>query len=215
MWITLLVMAFAISLEPFRIGMSVLMLNRPRPMLQLLAFLGGGFAMGMTVGLVVLFVLRRRVVGSTYITLPKVQILSGVLAVLLAAALAVKTSGGSSPGRLSVRARQLLMDGRSLWVSGVAGMGLALPSFDYLSVLAVILASGAAATQQVGALLLFHIVAFALVEIPLIAYALAPKTTRTWMGALNEWIRARRRIEVATVLGGVGCVLLAVGVASL
>lgn len=211
MWITLLVMAVAISLEPFRIGMSVLMLNRPRPMLQLLAFLGGGFAMGMTVGLVILFVLRRRLLGTSYITLPKVQILSGVLAVLLATALAVRTGG---PGKLSTRARQLL-DGRSLWVSGVAGMGLALPSFDYLSVLAVILASGAAATQQVGALLLFHVVAFALVEIPLVAYALAPRTTRAWMAVLNEWLRARRRIEVATALGGVGCVLLAVGITSL
>jgi hypothetical protein len=29
MWITILVMAVAVSLEPFRIGMTVLMLNRP------------------------------------------------------------------------------------------------------------------------------------------------------------------------------------------
>ena len=32
-------MAVAVSVEPFRIGMTVLMLNRPQPMLQLLAFL--------------------------------------------------------------------------------------------------------------------------------------------------------------------------------
>jgi len=38
MWFTILVMAVAVSLEPFRIGMTVLMLNRPRPMLQLLVF---------------------------------------------------------------------------------------------------------------------------------------------------------------------------------
>lgn len=31
MWITILVMAVAVSLEPFRIGMTVLMLSRPRP----------------------------------------------------------------------------------------------------------------------------------------------------------------------------------------
>ena len=55
MWFTLLLMAVAVSLEPFRIGMSVLMLNRPRPHLQLTAFLCGGFAMGLTVGVVVLF----------------------------------------------------------------------------------------------------------------------------------------------------------------
>ncbi|HEX7826488.1 MAG TPA: GAP family protein, partial [Mycobacterium sp.] len=53
MWITILVMALAVSLEPFRIGMTVLMLNRPQPMLQLLAFLCGGFFMGTTVGLIV------------------------------------------------------------------------------------------------------------------------------------------------------------------
>ena len=56
MWITLLAMAVAVSLEPFRIGMTVLMVNRPRPGLQLLAFLAGGFAMGVTVGLIVLFI---------------------------------------------------------------------------------------------------------------------------------------------------------------
>ena len=41
MWFTLLTMAVAVSLEPFRIGMTILMLNRPRPLLQLLAFLAG------------------------------------------------------------------------------------------------------------------------------------------------------------------------------
>ena len=76
MWITLLVMAVAVSLEPFRIGMTVLMLNRPGPALQLLAFLAGGFAMGTAVGLVVLFVLRHTLSDAAHFTLPKVQIVS-------------------------------------------------------------------------------------------------------------------------------------------
>lgn len=66
-------MAIAVSLEPFRIGMTVLMINRPRPLLQLSAFLAGGFAMGTAVGVVVLFVLRPAL-GSAHFTLPKVQI---------------------------------------------------------------------------------------------------------------------------------------------
>lgn len=48
MWITLLVMALP-SAEPFRLGMTVLMLNRPRPQLQLLAFLWW-VVVGTTVG---------------------------------------------------------------------------------------------------------------------------------------------------------------------
>ena len=209
MLITILVMAIAVSLEPFRIGMTALMLNRPRPMLQLLAFLCGGFAMGMTVGVVVLFVLRRRLPGSAYFTLPMVQIFIGVLA-LLAAVLVMKRSPAAGPGKLAARA-QRLVTGRSLWVAGVAGLGIALPSIDYLAALAVILASGAAALTQVGALLVFNFVAFALVEVPLLAYLLAPRSTRASMEALHDWIRSRRRIEVATLLAGVGCVLLIVG----
>ncbi|MDD4867693.1 MAG: GAP family protein [Mycobacterium sp.] len=211
MLITILVMAVAVSLEPFRIGMTMLMLNRPRPLLQLLAFLSGGFAMGMTVGVTVLFVFRRILVGSTFFTLPRVQVLIGLLALLVAAVLAVRVAiGRSGFGRPSTRAHRLL-HGRSLWVAGMAGLGIALPSVDYLAALTVILASGAAAATQVGALLMFNVVAFASVEIPLLAYLLAPRVTRVSVAALHDWIRSRRRLEVAALLSVVGGALLLAG----
>lgn len=225
MWIPILVMALAVSLEPFRVAMTVLMVNRPRPVLQLLAFLSGGFAMGMTVGLVVVFVLRRRLIASTHLTLPRVQILIGVLALLAAAVLAMRVAvvrvgrsreelaeRGSVFEKLPMRLRRLLQ-GRSLWIAGAAGLAIALPSVDYLAALAVILASGAAAMTQVAALLLFNVTAFALVEISLIAYLLAPARTQRSLTALNNWIAARRRLEVAALLVGVGCVLLVLGIA--
>lgn len=211
MWITVLVMAIAVSLEPFRIGMTVLMLNRPRPILQLFAFLTGGFAMAATVGLVVLFLFRPALLGSAHVTLPNVQIVIGVLALLMAALLAM---GVTPAPKLPTQARRLAY-GPSLWVAGVAGLGIALPSVDYLAVLAVIVASRAAATTQLGALLMFNVVAFALVELPLVAYLVAPDKTRARMAALNDWIRSRRRPEVAALLAGVGCVLLVAGIAGL
>jgi Sap, sulfolipid-1-addressing protein len=156
MWIApLLVMAAAVSLEPFRIGMTVLMLNRPRPLLQLLTFLTGGFLMGITVGAMVLFVLRPAL-GSAYFTLPRMQMV-------------------------------------------------------YLAALTLIVASGAAAATQVGALLLFNVVAFGLVEIPLISYLAAPDHTRAALSALHDLLRTRRRHEVAALLATVGCVLLVAG----
>lgn len=228
MWIPILVMALAVSLEPFRIGMTVLMLNRPRPMLQLLAFLCGGFAMGISVGLVVIFVFRRRLVDSAHLTLPTVQVLIGGLAVAVAAVLAIRLAAdhfrrGRPPAgdvveretwarKLQMWLRQLLT-GRQLWVAGLAGLGIALPSVDYLAALAVILASGAAAADQVGALLLYNIVAFALVEVSLLAYLLAPGTTRRSLTALNTWVGSRRRVEVAALLLVVGLVLIGAGIA--
>jgi hypothetical protein len=214
MLVTVLVMALAVSVEPFRIGMTVLMLNRPRPALQLLAFLCGGFAMGMAVGLVVLFVFRRKLLGSSHFTLPNVQILIGLLALLVAVVVAVPGRWDLHPTGLARPAHQLL-SGPSLMVAGVSGLGIALPSVDYLAALAVILASGTAAMTQVAVLLMFNVVAFALVEIPLLAYLLAPKATVRWVAALHNWIRSRRRVEVAILLVAVGCVFLTVGMAGL
>jgi hypothetical protein len=210
--LTVLLMALAVSFEPFRIGMTVLMLNRPRPALQLLAFLLGGFAMGTSVGLVVLFVFRRILLSSSYFTLPRVQLLIGLLFLMVAVAVATDV-----PRRLSVRPAafatqaQRLTRGDSLLVAGIAGLSIALPSVDYLAALAVILASGAAALTQVSALLMFNVVAFGLVEIPLLAYVLAPEKTTASMAALHTWIRSRRRHEVALLLAAIGGVFLAIG----
>lgn len=227
--VTIGVMALAVSLEPFRIGMTVMMLNRPRPMLQLLAFLSGGFAMGTAVGLAVLFVLRRVVPGSTYFTLPRVQIGIGTLALVAATALAARAMANRRPGRdpgpppderaaltlagpdrLTAWTTRLRNE-RSLWVAAVAGLGIALPSVDYLAALAAILASDTAVVMQVSALVMFNVIAFAFVEIPVIAYLVAPEATRAAMTALQEWIRSRRDTEVVALLTVVGGVLLTVG----
>jgi Sap, sulfolipid-1-addressing protein len=225
MWFTLLVMAAAVSLEPFRVGMTVLLINRPQPLLQLLAFLTGGFAMGTAVGVVALFLLRPAL-GSPHITLPRVQLAVG--AVLLASAAVVATGvfqrmGGKRGNRgragrmfepLKTRIRQLV-DGRPLWAAGVAGLGMALPSFEYFGALALIIASGAAAAVQLGALMFFNVVAFGFVEIPLLCYLVAPDRTRATLSALQDWLKARQRRAVTVLLAVVGCVLLGAGLSGL
>lgn len=207
MWITLLVMALAVSLEPFRVGMTVLMLNRPRPRLQLAAFLCGGFLMGLSLGAIVLFAVESQLPKSAHFTLPTVQIVIGVLALLAAVFLAATTGRPRTPPVWMVR----LLEDNSLWVAGVAGLGIALPSLDYLAALAVIAAGSATAATRISALVMFNVVAFTLVEIPLLAYLLAPERTHAAMTALHHWIRARRRREVAALLATVGAVLVAAG----
>lgn len=222
MWITLLAMAVAVSLEPFRVGMTVVMINRPQPHRQLLAFLGGGFVMGTVVGVIALFVLRPAL-GSADFTLPMVQIVVGAVVLVNAALVATgvwgrgrESIGRAEPrlGPLATRARQVL-GGHSLWTAGVAGLGIALPSVDYLAALALIVASGAATAVQFGALMAFNVVAFALVEIPLLCYLVAPDRTRATLSALYEWLRSQGRRGVALLLAVIGCVLLGVGLAGL
>jgi hypothetical protein len=222
MWFALLVMAVAVSLEPFRVGMTVLMVNRPQPRRQLLALLAGGFAMGMTVGVIVLFVLRPAL-GSARVTLPTVQIVVGAVVLVNAALVATgvwgrgREAASLTPTRfapVAARARQLL-NGGSLWTAGIAGLGIALPSVDYLAALALIVASGAATTVQLSALMLFNVVAFALVEIPLLCYLVAPERTRAALSAVSDWLRVQGRRGVGALLAVIGCVLVGVGVAGL
>jgi hypothetical protein len=153
-----------------------------------------------------------------------VQIVDGAVLLVNAAVVATGVGGKRGDesagiaerrfGPLATRTR-LLLNGRSLWTAGVAGLGIALPSVDYLAVLALIVASGAAAAVQVGALLLFNVVAFGFVEIPLIAYLVAPDRTRATLSALNDWLRTRRRRAITVLLAVVGCVLLGAGLAGL
>ncbi|MGD9517646.1 GAP family protein, partial [Mycolicibacterium sp.] len=76
-------------------------------------------------------------------------------------------------------------------------------------------ASGAAAAVQFSALIVFNVVAFALVEIPLLCYLVAPDRTRAALSSLYEWVRAQGRRGVSLLLAVVGCVLVAVGFAGL
>lgn len=235
MWATVLVMAFAVIVEPIRIGLAVLMLNRPRPLLQLLAFLCGGFTMGMGVGLIVLFVLRSTPLASGRFTVPSVQITVGIVALVIAVALATdismrglrrrpaRASAGPGPtaydedpprrrNRLSTRMRSIL-GGDSLWDAWVSGLGTALPSANFMGAMAVILASGEAPIAQAQALLLFNVVAFTLVEIPLIGYIAAPKRTQALLSAFHEWLQNRPRRDMAIVVAAGGCLMLAIGLA--
>jgi len=172
--------------------------------------------MGTTVGLVVLFVFRRILLGTSVVTVPRIQVLIGLLVLGIAAIVGLDLFArlGSRPAKMAAPATRLL-SGDSLSVAGVAGLSIALPSVDYLAALAVILASGAAAITQVAVLVAFNVVAFALVEIPLVAYLVAPQPTARAVAALHEWIRSRRRRDVALALAVIGCAFLAVGASGL
>ena len=58
MWSAVLVLSFS-AMDPVRIGITALLISRPRPMLNLLAFWLGGMAAGITMALVVLLWLRE------------------------------------------------------------------------------------------------------------------------------------------------------------
>ncbi|TXI55967.1 GAP family protein [Mycolicibacterium mageritense] len=236
MWITVLGLAIAVNFEPIRLGLITVALGRPRPALQLLAFLSGSFLMSMTAGLMVLFVVRPGLLGRPEFSSAKVQIGFGVLALLAAAVLASKVplgqfsrspevamaGAGGPPPQAGSRTVEFvasrvkgLVRGGSPWFSGAMGVAIALPSIDYLALLVLIATSGIRPADQVGLLVTFVAVANTVVAIPIASFLLAPAATRARVEAMRAWVHARTRRDVALVLALAGTVLITVGVTGL
>ena len=226
------VLSLLVALDPVRIGIVALMISRPRPMRNLLAFWLGGMVAGMSVAVVVLLYLRdvtlplmHKVVSAMSTPIAaQTQVAIGVLAVSSAALIwarqrePIPATGGEASvsvlrpnrstgsGRLWIRGQ---LEGGSTVVAFVAGLALATPPVEYLAAMIAILASGAPAAEQVGAALMFTLVAFTVAEVLLVSYLATPAKTLAVLHRLNDWINERRHAIPAVVVGACGVLLVA------
>ena len=172
------------TVDPVRLGTSVVLYSRPRPVRHLVTFWLGGLTISAVVALGVLFGMRdfalrtvhRVQLATASSTAGDVQITAGVFVVLIAAVaagllprqrtrLAVQPLTSTAVSKLSMRVHDALRAG-PLWVPFVLGVGL-LTDFRYLAALTAIVASGAAAGTQVSAAAPYTVVTLAFIEIPL------------------------------------------------
>jgi hypothetical protein len=239
MWGAVLLFALAAAQDPVRIGIMACLISRPRPMPNLLAYWLGLMASGFGGALAALFLLHdlmlpvTRVVTSaaTNPVVPLIQIVLGVLAISTAAMLAAPSSvrqvalapmSGGNPSALVLQPKaptvfsRLPLSGllkpRSLRMAFVAGLCTSTQIVEFWGAMTVILASGAGAGTQVSAALMFSLVAFAIVEIPLISCLVSPAKTHAVVMQLQDWLRAHRRPIFVFFLGVVGVWMVTKGV---
>ncbi len=235
MWLTVFILAAAMNFEATRPTLAPLMLVRPRPIVQLLALFCGSFLMGLVAGLLVVFVFEQTPLGADRANGAKAQIAIGLLTLVIAAVMALnvpryfprrkKTAPpGAEPAeeaaqrpmdKLAERAREVLRKGNSPWLSFALGLGIGLPSVDFLAVLVVIASAGEPAPARFGALLMFLVVGNACLAIPLVTYLLAPEPTSRWIDRFQAWIRARSRREFAAVVCAMGLLQIVLGLSRL
>jgi Sap, sulfolipid-1-addressing protein len=244
MWGTVLVLALMIAPDPPRLGIAVLLISRPRPLHNLLAYWLGGMAAGIAPGLGVLILPR----GSLLLMIMKhvtstiarftggyTQIAIGVLALLIAALVlagfpvsqhqeAPIDCGAPSgpvlqPTTPAVFSRltaraRHALEGGHPAVAFVAGLGSAVPPVEYLVVLTIIVSSGAAIATQLGAVVMFTVAVLALFEVALVSYLAMPAKTQAAMVLLQNWLRAHRRRILAVIATVAGVWLVTSGVGS-
>ncbi len=234
---TALLLAVALNLEPTRAGVSALILAGPNPIRRLWAFLCGIVMMGLLVGLLVLFVFHRALVGHSEFDAAKVQIGIGVAALVIAAII------GATPRRSSATLRRpedgdaggqdrddlpevgfltklathsaRITSSSPPWVLFTMGLACSLPSIDFMAMLLLIAASEAPAVAQIAVLLMFLIIGNSATVIPLLSYRIAPAATLRRVEAFQSWIRSRTRRDVALIVAALGLLIIAAGVVNL
>lgn len=228
MWVSVLILALAVNLEPTRIALISLFLSRENPRQQLIAFLLGSLIVSCCFGLLALFVLQSIPFVRGYIQGGQIEMAIGTIALAVAAFMAWRWkaacrpsfaghgshedfSGGAKTSRLQSFAdgfQKLLRTGRSPWIAGIIGAAVGLPSPDYIGVLTIIATSGASFFVQAAALLTFVVVCSLVVLVPLAGLFLAPRQTLALVVRFVASASSRSQIEYAALLAVVGGLLI-------
>ena len=118
-----------------------------------------------------------------------------------------------SPIRRLVRRLQNAWEGGALWVAFVFGLAGLPPPILVLFVLTPIVSSGYPIGMQVIAVILFVIGMFAVAEVTLVSYLIAPTKTLAVLRPLHDWALAHRRHMLITICSVAGVVQVINGVA--
>jgi hypothetical protein len=219
-------LALASAIDPILIASVAVMLSRDSPARLLVAYLAGGAGVSVAAGVLVVLALGVAGTGSGAGESPTVDGIAGagllVIAVVVSTGLArrvvVRIEGYRLERAGTVRTRrvrrpllQRVRAGESPWVAWLAGVAWGVPGAFYLAALALIARSGAATAATVVTIVVFNVLMFALVEVPLVAFLVAPDRTRAAVQRFSSWMTEHRRTIVACGAGAVGVYLVVKG----
>jgi len=216
-----LVLALAAAVYPTLLAGVIVILARPRPVRKLVGFLLGGMTISIAAGIAIVGSLRGSgaVAGAGTATKPAVDIVAGVGS--LAIAWAVWTG---RVARLAAWRRKRrppkpgpswtdrALGHSSMLVAFVVGVVLNLPGIWYLAALTDIAAADISFAHELLLILLFNVIMFLLVEIPLAFYVIDEERARRLVDAGSRWARAHSSQLGIGVACAVGVWLLAKGI---
>jgi hypothetical protein len=208
------VLALEAALYPTLLAAVVILLSQPRPRRLLTAYLAGGMVISITLGLVIVLVLK----GSNAVTSGSsglswgADLVVGGLALLLAVALATraddrfrqsrarrKAAAGTTgavpaeePSSKEPWSERILARG-SVPIVFAAGMAINVPGAAYLIALKDIAAGGHSPATEVIMIVAFNVIMFALAEIPLLGLVFAPERTHDLVARGNAWLSGHGR----------------------
>lgn len=197
----ILVLAVGSMFWPLLLIVVVVALSTNRPMRILGWFYVGGMITTVSVGAAVVFALQDSslMMGRRLPSAPWIDLVVGVLALL--AAFVLRTAArrralrglepaaeaGKTPSKSKEWVERLVASGGPLAFTGGV-VGSIVPSPLVLVALADIAQLGYSDGATVAVIVVFYVIVFAFIEVPIIGYAVAPARTTTLASAAHAWL---------------------------
>lgn len=221
----IVLLALGAAIFPALLACVAILLSRPDPRRLILAFYLGGLLVSLISGIAVLTVFEGggEVAGSTSnAPHPTISIVLGILGLLFAWLLI------SRSGRILIdrwrsrlprrRARteegpswvERRLDRANMRIAFVVGGAINLPGPFYLLALGD-LATGYGRTAQLALILLFNVIMFMLLELPLVGYLVDPVWTGRAVSAVAGWLNSNGLRVIGGLVGFFSISLLVQG----
>jgi hypothetical protein len=223
--VELILLALSAALYPTLLAAVVILLSQPRRFPLLSAYLAGGLAISIGLGLVIVNRLdASQTLDTSKSTLSWTADLAvGGLALLLAVALATRVDERLRSRRRARRPARP-KDGREPWSERIlargsvpivfaAGLAINLPGASYLIALKDIAAGHHPGGVILFQVVLFNLIMFALAEIPWLGLVLAPDRTNALVARMDRMLSANGRRIAIVVCALFGVFLIVRGIA--
>jgi Sap, sulfolipid-1-addressing protein len=212
-------LAFAAALNPTLVAASTLMMLLPNPKQLMLWYLLGALMTSITLGLMIVFSLE----GSDAVRTTKNTLSPAATMALGGIALAAAFVLGTGRHRPVVERRRARKQdkGPSRWQQAlgrgsarttfIVGALLTLPGASYLAGLSRIDKLNYSTAETVLLVVVFNLIMLALLEIPLLCFAIAPAWTVAAIDRAKAWIGRHGQQFAVTMLTVLGALLLTKG----
>jgi hypothetical protein len=226
-FVNLILLALAAAVYPTLLAAVILILTRPNPLRMLVGFLAGGLSISVVAGFVLVQLLESSdaVSKSHSSSKPIADIVIGAASLLVAVGV---WSGHiergfrkrQPPEQQRAKKRRNSMTSRvlsrgSVTMAFIAGLVLNLPGVWYLDALVGIAKTKSSDASALLQILLFNVIMFALVELPIVVYLLDPHRAAILVHNFSHWFHRNSRPIAIVVALAVGLWLVTRGIVDL
>jgi hypothetical protein len=216
------VFACTAALNPTLLTATTVMLLLPKPKRLMLGYLAGAYTTGIIVGVAIVEWLGNSGTVSTTqrSVAPGIDVALGLIALIGAY---VIWSGHVAQMRERRKQKrkdkpkkpprwQEALSGGSPRTTFLIGLVLSFPGASYLAALTEIHKQNLGTAENIALVICVNLIMLVLLEVPLLAFALAPEWTPVAIGRFREWMARNGATAVATALTAVGAALILRGV---